>query len=175
MTMTPSFYSALGDKSLLERLKQAEKLRSKPFIQQWKEGAGNYAKLMYEMADNLQLLPDATPDMYLQISWDVACELYGVEKMRLAQKTRKREVVLVRQIVMHIMKNVKSGRAEITLKWIGEKFGGFDHTTVIHSCNAVDNSLQTDDEYRRMYDKILDEVRIRINAKKMEYGNGTDN
>lgn len=53
-------------------------------------------------------------------------------------KSRFQNIVLARQVAMHILRDCKAG----TLKSIGEVFGGRDHSTVLHSCRAIDNMLQ---------------------------------
>jgi chromosomal replication initiator protein len=45
-----------------------------------------------------------------------------------------------------------------SLKAIGAHFGGRDHSTVIHSCQAVKDQIDTDSEFR----DDVDELRKRI-------------
>jgi chromosomal replication initiator protein len=61
-------------------------------------------------------------------------------------KTRKRSVVIARQLSMYLAKNLTSQ----SLKSIGENFGGRDHATVIHSCKAVQNMLDTDNTFKKI-------------------------
>lgn len=58
----------------------------------------------------------------------------------LAGKTRKHEVVLARQVAMYLAKKFTS----LSLKNIGSYFGGRDHTTVLHSCQMIENYLGND-------------------------------
>jgi chromosomal replication initiator protein len=58
----------------------------------------------------------------------------------LAGKTRKHEVVLARQVAMYLTKKFTS----MSLKNIGMYFGGRDHTTVLHSCQMIENYLGND-------------------------------
>lgn len=64
-------------------------------------------------------------------------EFYGVEEDSMYAKTRRREVVRPRQIIMYIL------REDFHLSYpaIGSVFGGRDHTTVIHACEKVRNDL----------------------------------
>lgn len=52
-------------------------------------------------------------------------------------KSRKRNIVIARQIAMHILYSYKSG----TMHTIGNLFGGRDHSTVIHSIRAINNMI----------------------------------
>ncbi|MBK9249058.1 MAG: chromosomal replication initiator protein DnaA [Ignavibacteria bacterium] len=58
----------------------------------------------------------------------------------LASKTRKHEVVLARQMAMYLAKKF----TQLSLKSIGANFGGRDHTTVLHSCQMIENYIDTD-------------------------------
>ena len=62
----------------------------------------------------------------------------GVEKLQ--GKTRKRQVVIARQLSMYLAKNL----TDKSLKAIGENFGGRDHSTVIYSCKTVQDLMETD-------------------------------
>jgi chromosomal replication initiator protein len=47
-----------------------------------------------------------------------------------------------------------------SLKNIGEHFGGFDHTTVIHSCQTVEDLMDTDNEYKEKVDELQQKVHM---------------
>ena len=71
------------------------------------------------------------------------CEYYNVPVELLKDKTRKRAIVQARQLSMFLAKQFTNH----SLKSIGKFFGGRDHSTVIHSCQAVQNLMETDDEF----------------------------
>ena len=66
-------------------------------------------------------------------------DFYNISEEIIYNKTRKKEVVKPRQIIMYILREDLS----ISFPSIGEKFGGRDHTTVIHSCEKIKNELKT--------------------------------
>ncbi|MCK5021848.1 MAG: chromosomal replication initiator protein DnaA [Candidatus Pacebacteria bacterium] len=70
----------------------------------------------------------------------VVSEFYGIDEEVIYKKTRKKEVVKPRQLVMYILREDFS----ISYPSIGEKLGGRDHTTVIHSCDKIRNNLKID-------------------------------
>jgi chromosomal replication initiator protein len=47
----------------------------------------------------------------------------------------------------------------LSLKSIGAHFGGRDHSTVLHSCRAIDNYLETDKHVRSEYEKIMSQLK----------------
>lgn len=60
-------------------------------------------------------------------------EFYGIDEDSIYEKTRRREVVRPRQIIMYLLREDFS----VSYPTIGTKLGGRDHTTVIHSCEKI--------------------------------------
>ncbi|TAJ13004.1 chromosomal replication initiator protein DnaA [Patescibacteria group bacterium] len=77
-------------------------------------------------------------------------EFYNVDESSMYAKTRRREVVRPRQIIMFIL------REDFHLSYpaIGSMFGGRDHTTVIHACEKVRNGITVDEELRIQIEEI---------------------
>jgi len=71
-------------------------------------------------------------------------EFYGVEESLMYAKTRKRDIVRPRQIIMYIL------REDFHLSYpaIGSVFGGRDHTTVIHACEKIKIDLAQDEDFK---------------------------
>lgn len=66
-------------------------------------------------------------------------DFYNVSEEIIYNKTRKKEVVKPRQIIMYILRE----DLNISFPSIGENLGGRDHTTVIHSCEKIKEELKT--------------------------------
>ncbi len=64
---------------------------------------------------------------------------YNISEENVFNKTRKKEVVKPRQVIMYILRE----DFNISFPSIGEKLGGRDHTTVIHSCEKIKEDLKT--------------------------------
>jgi chromosomal replication initiator protein len=77
-------------------------------------------------------------------------EFYGIEEASMYAKTRRREVVKPRQIIMYIL------REDFHLSYpaIGTVFGGRDHTTVIHACEKVRGDMAADGDLKTQLDEI---------------------
>lgn len=69
-------------------------------------------------------------------------EFYGIEEDSIYEKTRRREVVRPRQVIMYILREDFS----VSYPTIGQKLGGRDHTTVIHSCEKIKREIVDDPE-----------------------------
>lgn len=65
---------------------------------------------------------------------------YNIEERFIYEKTRRKEVVKPRQVLMYILRE----DFNISYPLIGQKLGGRDHTTVIHSCEKVKNDIKSD-------------------------------
>ncbi len=67
-------------------------------------------------------------------------DFYDVPESSIYEKTRRKEVVKPRQIIMYILRE----DFKVSYPTIGEKLGGRDHTTVIHSCEKIKGELKSE-------------------------------
>jgi len=67
---------------------------------------------------------------------------YDIDQASIYEKTRRKEVVKPRQIIMYILRE----DFQVSYPAIGKKLGGRDHTTVIHSCEKIKAELKSDSE-----------------------------
>lgn len=77
-------------------------------------------------------------------------QFYGLAPELLSAKTRKREIVTARHVSMYFSKQMTSH----SLKSIGLRFGGRDHSTVIHACNSVEDRLELEPAFREEVQEI---------------------
>lgn len=71
---------------------------------------------------------------------DRVAEFYGISEESIYEKTRRREVVRPRQVIMYLLRE----DFRISYPSIGTKLGGRDHTTVIHSCEKIKSEIAVD-------------------------------
>ena len=69
---------------------------------------------------------------------DKVARYYDIDEASIYEKTRRKEVVKPRQIIMYILRE----DYQVSYPAIGKKLGGRDHTTVIHSCEKVRSDLK---------------------------------
>ena len=87
----------------------------------------------------------------------LVAEYFKVPVEKLHSKTRKRDIVIARQLSMYLAKTFTSN----TLKDIGANFGGRDHTTVLYSVKAVQDLMDTDLVFK---DKVIElEKQVQLN------------
>lgn len=84
---------------------------------------------------------------------------YATEQT-LQAKSRKRELVMVRQIFHQLL--YSELQDIFSLKALGHMTGGRDHSTVINSRQAVSDLLATDREFNRKYRHALEVFRTNL-------------
>lgn len=80
---------------------------------------------------------------------------------KLQGKTRKRQVVIARQLSMYLAKNL----TDKSLKAIGENFGGRDHSTVIYSCKTVQDLMETDAVLHDTVAELEKKIKLSLHAQ----------
>jgi chromosomal replication initiator protein len=70
----------------------------------------------------------------------IVSEHYNLEEESIYEKTRRKEIVKARQVVMYILRE----DFNVSYPLIGQKLGGRDHTTVIHSYLKIKSDLKED-------------------------------
>jgi chromosomal replication initiator protein len=63
---------------------------------------------------------------------------YEIDPSSIYEKTRRKEIVKPRQLIMYILRE----DFQVSYPAIGQKLGGRDHTTVIHSCEKIKHDLK---------------------------------
>ncbi len=81
---------------------------------------------------------------------EVVCAHQNIDRERLNSTERTREVAQARQVAMYLAKQ----HTKAPLTAIGAAVGGRNHATVLHSCKAVQNLLETDKQFRHQVEEI---------------------
>ncbi len=77
-------------------------------------------------------------------------EHYQLDESSIYEKTRKKEIVRARQVVMYLLRE----DFNVSYPLIGQKLGGKDHTTVIHSCLKIKTDLKNDPQLLQELEQI---------------------
>jgi chromosomal replication initiator protein len=70
----------------------------------------------------------------------IISDYYNLEESSIYEKTRRKEIVKARQMVMYVLRE----DFNVSYPLIGQKLGGKDHTTVIHSYLKIKSDLKND-------------------------------
>ena len=88
----------------------------------------------------------------ISISWIIkrVAEFYDITEAEMVGKRRSADLVLPRQVAMRLCQIF----TEASLNQIGEKFGGRDHTTVMHACDKVNKMIKNDKNFSEEFERI---------------------
>lgn len=90
--------------------------------------------------------PGASVDRILK----VVAELHHIRIADLRGKSRKKNIAYPRQMAMYLCRELTN----LSLPEIGHRFGGKDHTTVLHSIRKIDHMRQNDPELSNLLDSL---------------------
>jgi len=79
---------------------------------------------------------------------------YGLKVIDLKSKIRRRELVTPRQIAMYLSKKL----TQDSLPQIGRKFGGKDHTTVIHSIRKIEEEMKQNKKLAKDIEELKEKL-----------------
>ena len=86
------------------------------------------------------------------------CKHYGVTQQEVMSKSRKRDFVQVRQVSMYLAQKY----AKMPAGRIGQLIGGRDHSTVIHSCSAIEKRLKVDKAFMEDLNSIEHSFKLKL-------------
>ncbi len=78
-------------------------------------------------------------------------EYYRIDIDLIESKSRKQDIALARHLSIYLSKMLTNN----SLKVIGSYFGDRDHSTILHSCKAAENYLETDPKVKDSYDHLF--------------------
>ncbi len=85
------------------------------------------------------------------------CMFYEINERFLVDRSRRREIVKPRQVAMYLLREDFCG----SFPYIGQKFGGRDHTTAIHAYEKIVRDIKDNkrlaDEIKMLRDRIYEE------------------
>ena len=85
------------------------------------------------------------------------CNHFQITQSAIHTKSRKREVVQVRQIAMYLSKK----HTDSSSSKIGQVIGNKDHATVLHACKIVKDQCEVDKSFRSDIEDIESSLRMR--------------
>lgn len=118
------------------------------------------APMSVEVARKIIVSHAAAPKKFVSAKKIIkaVAEFYDMSETELLHRSRKQDVVKPRQIAMYLMRE----EMKSSFPSIGEKFGGRDHTTAIHSCEKVGKEIlinpELHEEIRRIRETIFHEA-----------------
>ncbi len=85
----------------------------------------------------------------------VVANYFTVEVDKILEQGRgTKEVAQARQLAMFLMKELTSA----SLKTIGQRFGGRDHSTVVHAIKTIEKAMESDGSFKKSVDAVLSKL-----------------
>lgn len=84
-------------------------------------------------------------------------EYFDIKLEELKAKTRKKDIVVARQVAMYFAKEY----TKFSLKSIGYHFGGRDHSTVIHAVQSVSDMRDSDKKFRASFEELEKKLKMK--------------
>ncbi|MGV0168399.1 chromosomal replication initiator protein DnaA [Furfurilactobacillus sp. WILCCON 0119] len=94
------------------------------------------------------------PTLTIELIQQKVADYFDVNLTDLKGKKRMKEIVVPRQIAMYLARELTNS----SLPKIGKAFGGKDHTTVLHSCDKIAESLPTDSKLAENIQQLKIEI-----------------
>ena len=85
------------------------------------------------------------------------CQHYNVAQQHVFSKSRKRDYVQVRQVSMYLAQKY----TKMPASRIGQLIGNRDHSTVIHSCNTIEQRLKVDKAFSAELSSIENSFKLK--------------
>jgi chromosomal replication initiator protein len=119
----------------------------------------NRVEISLELAKSVMknIIKDIETEVGIDFIQKSVAEYYGIAIEDLKAKTRKKEIVVARQVSMYFCKEFTNH----SLKSIGYHFGGRDHSTVIHAITTVNDIMETDSSFRNAVNELKKKFKMR--------------
>lgn len=110
------------------------------------ESSLNKKEIDLELAKRViqSIVCEITTEVNIDYIQKSVCEYFKISLEDLKGKSRKKELVIPRQVGIYLAKNYTT----LSLKTIGLYFGGRDHSTVIHSIETCEDMMVTDKKFK---------------------------
>lgn len=105
---------------------------------------------MFIRDEQIEIKKASTVENLIPIIRDEIEKYFGLKPGSIQIRRRKRKIVEARQLAHWFARHYKIGIDS----FIGKEFGNVDRATVIHSCQTVENLVETDAEYRASFKDI---------------------
>lgn len=79
---------------------------------------------------------------------------FDLEPEQIQGKKRTQDIAMTRQVAMFLTREL----TDLSLPKIGEEFGGRDHTTVMHACKKIQNSITEDVDFKAKIEMIRNDI-----------------
>jgi chromosomal replication initiator protein len=103
------------------------------------------------------MLKGTERDLTVESIQKTICDYYHIKLGDLKAKRRTKNIALPRQVAMYLCRK----HTETSFPGIGDKFGGRDHSTVIHASKTIEKKIKDDPHMQSAIASIERNLNIR--------------
>jgi chromosomal replication initiator protein len=96
-----------------------------------------------------------TKEITVDLIKKVVSNHYGIRIEEMDSKKRTRAISFPRQVAMYISREL----TDLSLPQIGNRFGGRDHSTILHGYDKIKNKMTEEANFKRTIDTLIDKLR----------------
>ena len=105
----------------------------------------------------MNIVRDIEAEVGIDFIQKTVSEQFHVSTEEMKDKTRKKEIVIARQVAMYFSKEYTNH----SLKSIGYHFGGRDHSTVIHAVQTVNDMMEIDNKFNSSVQQLKKKLKMK--------------
>ncbi|MDO5541518.1 MAG: chromosomal replication initiator protein DnaA [Eubacteriales bacterium] len=98
--------------------------------------------------------PDQKRVITPELIMDTVCDHFHVKKEDIQGSKRNAEIVLPRQIIMYLCRDM----TQTQFKEIGHILGGRDHSTIIHGCKTIEGEIKVNSNLKNTIDILIKKI-----------------
>ncbi|MBT32508.1 MAG: chromosomal replication initiator protein DnaA [Thalassobius sp.] len=104
----------------------------------------------------LNIFRTTEKEITIEFIQQVVADYFKLSVEELKSKTRKKDIASARQIAMYFSQQY----TDMPLKMIGDRFGGRDHSTVVHASKTVIKKNDNDAIYRKIINELTEMMQV---------------
>ncbi len=111
-------------------------------------------EVLGSLVTKVSIKSNESPDAEIGKIQLIVCQFFNVPVHKMKLSNRKEKVIKAKHTAMHLAKIF----TKLSLKEIGQSFGGRDHSTVLHAIAVVKEKMEEDPLYKRDVDLLTEKV-----------------
>ncbi len=116
------------------------------------------AQISLDMAKEVlkNIISENSKEITVEKIIKIVAEHFQIKISDLKSQKRLKNIVLPRQIAMYVSRT----NTQLSYPEIGEKFGGKDHSTIIHAIKKIEEKIETDITIKLTVEKIINKLSV---------------
>lgn len=101
------------------------------------------------------IIDSPKPDITVEFIQEIVANYYNITVEDMRGKKRTQTIAYPRQIAMYLSRKL----IDMSLPKIGERFGGRDHSTIIHGCDKIFTEIENNPKLQKTIDELEKKIK----------------